>query len=220
MNEVARSGRTVVFVSHNLSSIERLCTRAVLLRRGRAERVGGVRDVVSAYLASGSSVSLIDLRAFPERVGEGRARITGVELRSSDGLNGIDVLTFREPFRVRISYEVFDPMAGASFAFAMLTDRGDRVFLSQSYEFGKTFNLEPGSGSVDCAVLAPNLVPGVYRFELWISVPGLDPTDHLPSVGEVQMTVDQSSNVNMASLTKAARGPVFLECDWRLGSAE
>ena len=53
MGEVARQGRTVLFVSHNLAAVSQLCTRAVVLREGGVQMVGGVSDCIDAYLRSG-----------------------------------------------------------------------------------------------------------------------------------------------------------------------
>ena len=51
LDDVARSGRTVLFVSHNMAAIQRLCTSAMLLHHGQLVRVGDVRSTVAAYLS-------------------------------------------------------------------------------------------------------------------------------------------------------------------------
>src|SRR5438046_2398261 len=53
IRDVGKQGRTVLFVSHTMAAITRLCTRAVLLAEGRLYREGSVDDIVSAYLHSG-----------------------------------------------------------------------------------------------------------------------------------------------------------------------
>ncbi len=52
MGEVARGGRTVLFVSHNMAAVSILCNRAILLRDGMVAQVGEASDVVSDYLAN------------------------------------------------------------------------------------------------------------------------------------------------------------------------
>src|SRR5258707_11613927 len=54
LDDVARSGRTVLFVSHNMAAIQRLCTSAMLLQHGKLVRVGDVRSTVAAYLGGGA----------------------------------------------------------------------------------------------------------------------------------------------------------------------
>src|SRR5438045_9158336 len=49
MDDIARRGRTVLFISHNMEAIQRLCTRGLLMDRGRLVASGPIADVVSAY---------------------------------------------------------------------------------------------------------------------------------------------------------------------------
>src|SRR6185436_19037308 len=53
MSEVAHHGRTVLFVSHNMTAVNQLCPRAILLKRGSIARDGRTADVVAEYLRSG-----------------------------------------------------------------------------------------------------------------------------------------------------------------------
>src|SRR5205814_3243994 len=59
MTEVSRHGRTVLFVSHNMPAITRLCERAILLDDGRVLRDGPAMDVVSAYLKAGFGTTAV-----------------------------------------------------------------------------------------------------------------------------------------------------------------
>jgi len=67
MDEVSRSqGRTVLFVSHNMEAVLKLCTRAVLIESGRVQTIGDAKTVVPAYLHSqSSSPRVVDLSAQP-----------------------------------------------------------------------------------------------------------------------------------------------------------
>ncbi|HEX8620032.1 MAG TPA: ABC transporter ATP-binding protein, partial [Thermoanaerobaculia bacterium] len=172
MNEVARSGRTVVFVSHNLASIESLCPRSILMGAGVVVADGPTREVLSRYLSQRGGESMFDLRAFTEREGTGRAVLTSVEVLKIDG-SPADAVAVREPFRLRLHYEAPQDVAGAAVGFALLSDRNERVFVAESTDRGATFDLGRGEGVLECTIEAPNVLPGLYRFEIWISdVPG------------------------------------------------
>jgi lipopolysaccharide transport system ATP-binding protein len=67
MNKVAHSGRTVLFVSHNMTAIEDLCARSILLKQGRIERAGPTREVVAHYLSSAATRSTWELDECTER---------------------------------------------------------------------------------------------------------------------------------------------------------
>ena len=215
MNEVARSGRTVMFVSHNLGSIERLCTRTALMTRGVLDAIGPTRDVLSRYIARRGRGAVLDLRATAEREGEGRARITGVEILDVAGTQPLDALVFREPFRVRIFFHANESVRGVSFGFGFLSNSGERIFITESFEEGKTFDLDEGEGAIDCVLQTPNAVPGTYRMELWISdLPGVRATDHLPIVGEIEVTVGEESAHQAAALNSRMRGIVHVQSAW------
>jgi len=57
MKDVSQSGRTVLFVSHDMSAITRICTRAIALSRGKVVLEGGAAEVVSDYLHSNLGIS-------------------------------------------------------------------------------------------------------------------------------------------------------------------
>ena len=87
MTELSRSGRTVLFVSHNMDLIPRLCDRAVLLQAGQVMDVGPAADVTRAYMeAQVVEVAGVDL-AEKTRSGTGHARFTRLNLIDERGKN-------------------------------------------------------------------------------------------------------------------------------------
>jgi lipopolysaccharide transport system ATP-binding protein len=109
MKNVGEQGRTVLFVSHNMSAISRLCKRAVLLESGRVVMDGPVHDVVSTYLNSGQSTPPAcewpDLTTAP---GNDIVRLRAVRIKNEDGeiTSAVDV---RQPVVIEMEYEVFTP---------------------------------------------------------------------------------------------------------------
>lgn len=224
MNEVARSGRTVIFVSHNLSSIEALCDRTILMSRGTIAAQGPTREVLASYLSKRGGAAVMDLRAFTDRQGEGRARITGLELLDENGMQPLDALPFGHSFRARIYFHANERLSNASFGFGFVSNGGERIFISESWELGQYYDLEPGEGAVDCLVQTPNVVPGTYRFQVWISdLPGVRATDFLTLIGEIEVTVGEEAlatgyAARVTSLASGVRGVVWVETSW--GSVE
>lgn len=89
MDEVSRTqGRTVLFVSHNMEAVLKLCSRAIFIDAGHLRSAGDVRDVVPTYLHShSSSPTLVDLSSQQRRMEfPGRARL--VKITPSDSANG------------------------------------------------------------------------------------------------------------------------------------
>jgi lipopolysaccharide transport system ATP-binding protein len=171
MNAVARSGRTVLFVSHNMVAVEELCDRVVLLRRGVIERVGPSREVIGRYLSSRSDGLLSAPGDLREREGSGRVRIAGIEILSADGGRRLESLQFNESFRIRLRYVVSEAIRDARFGVFVLTEQGERVFLVDTAETGPTGLAIAEKGQIDCLIRSPRLVPGRYGIEAYITDP-------------------------------------------------
>jgi lipopolysaccharide transport system ATP-binding protein len=84
MNSIAREGRTVLFVSHNMVAIRSLCNRAAFLDGGRLRQIGGTEDVISTYLDSTMALEAVSLGDRKDRTGTGRVQFTNVRIESTD----------------------------------------------------------------------------------------------------------------------------------------
>lgn len=108
MEDVGQFGRTVLFVSHSMSAITRLCPRAILLDDGYLKKEGSSSEVVSSYLASGTGTTASAEWSDPARApGADVARLRAVRTRTEDGRisNSFDI---RRPIAVEMEYEVID----------------------------------------------------------------------------------------------------------------
>ena len=113
-----RAGRTIVFVSHDLASVEMLCDRALLLEHGRIQAEGGVEDVVRAYhrRLAGRTASARSAQA--EEFGRTGAEIVGASIVDNAGTSTDIVLEgHRVRFTVDIASHVDAPGARATFVF-------------------------------------------------------------------------------------------------------
>jgi lipopolysaccharide transport system ATP-binding protein len=106
MQDVGRDGRTVLFVSHNMPAITRLCARTILLDQGKILADGPSHQVVGAYLNSGLGTRAArewhDLAQAP---GNDIARLCAVRVRSQEG-QMTDAIDIRRSVGIEIEYEV------------------------------------------------------------------------------------------------------------------
>ncbi|MCX5998576.1 MAG: ABC transporter ATP-binding protein [Chloroflexi bacterium] len=109
MGDVAKGGRTVLFVSHNMAAITRLCPHAILLESGRVLRAGEASRVVSDYLESGLAKRAA--REWPElhkAPGNDIVRLRAVRVRDQDGTI-TDATDIRKGVGIEIEYDVLQP---------------------------------------------------------------------------------------------------------------
>jgi lipopolysaccharide transport system ATP-binding protein len=87
MGEVAGGGRTVLFVSHNMTAVQNLCSKVILIANGRASAIGPSSEIVARYLASNTGLCVADgdLRTL-RRKGEGQIRFHRLEFFDQNGL--------------------------------------------------------------------------------------------------------------------------------------
>jgi lipopolysaccharide transport system ATP-binding protein len=108
MSDVAASGRTVVFVSHNLVAVQRLCRRALWLREGRVVDDGEAGQVVARYLQSvGSSVESREWPDVASAPGSDRVRLRRAAVEwDTEGRDAAatDEITTRTPLRLAFEY--------------------------------------------------------------------------------------------------------------------
>jgi len=130
MSDVAQAGRTVLFVSHNMSAILRLTEESIVLERGKLVYRAPTRQAVDYYMASGLSQS-------GERVwkpGETPAdaapfRPVAMRVRDAQGKT-VDAIQSRQPLEIEVEYELAKPIKGLRVGVYLQTIRGETVFTS------------------------------------------------------------------------------------------
>ena len=83
MDDIAGTGRTIVFVSHNMAAIQNLCTSAYLLTDGHVSASGPVDEVIARYLQDVSSVEYKPMSERSDRQGNGKLRFEDLEIQSA-----------------------------------------------------------------------------------------------------------------------------------------
>ena len=171
MGEVAQQGRTVLFVSHNMDAVQRLCTRAVLLEQGAVVQDGVVPQVVARYLAArteGSSPGQWTQLAAADRTGTGEARFTAVRYSSGDETIGGFPYP-GGPLTVAMEVQAVDARTVESLAVVIWSSGGVKLVNADTISTGHRLQLLPGSNRIELRIEALHLNPGAYRMGLWLA---------------------------------------------------
>jgi homopolymeric O-antigen transport system ATP-binding protein len=168
MAEVSDRGRTVVFVSHNLSAVQRLCSRAYWIGGGRVAGEGPTAEVVAAYMRHAGSRQEggeAVIGADAHRVGTGGARLRAVALVNESGVP-VSQLAIGERFGVRMRFEVIEAIDDGVIELGISGADGTRVLTAHSIDRdGTPYVLEAGTYDIR-ASLGVALLPGEMQFDI------------------------------------------------------
>jgi len=216
MEHVGKEGRTVLFVSHNMNAIRRLCNKAILLHQGEVVAHGTAEDVCEQYLQMSRDVAEQNTleRQLAQLPVDPTFRLIHAGLRQSGRPAGMTVRN-GESLEVRVRYEVKEPV------------RGLRVFVDVRDEVGtlifRSFHDEAHED-------IPEMAPGEYESVLEIPPGIFAPRDYviavqsgihnkrycLPEEGvSFPISVVQTSDYNRAYSGDAIRGQLALVLKWK-----
>ncbi|MFO0842698.1 MAG: ABC transporter ATP-binding protein [Gemmataceae bacterium] len=214
MGEVARGGRTVLFVSHNMSVVNNLCATGVLLSGGRVKLVGPMADVTSHYIESlnTSSDHAVDLRHHPSRSAHARPVIHSVRLSTGDG-KGTTVFTAGGTFRLELILDPGHPTLTSPLIGVGVNDHaGGRVFTVGNYYSNSVIPDITGRAIVRCDIDEIPLAPGRYTLTLAAGTPS-DPTrDYLQHA--VAFSVVEADYFGNGKLPQPGQGACLVRSQW------
>jgi lipopolysaccharide transport system ATP-binding protein len=189
MGDIARGGRTVLFVSHNMPAVRGLCSRAILLAAGRVVRTGQTAEVVADYLGLG-----------PDR---GREFTTGP-------LRSIEVRQDGTEIVISAEFAVGRSLGMVNFGF-VVSDEQARPVLGTNPKFDglSEFGRGAAAGRVIVRVREPKLRDGRYLLSVWLGDGHEDffSEPHCVAFEVAQMTGRQA-------VAAATVGPVVPVCTW------
>jgi lipopolysaccharide transport system ATP-binding protein len=215
METVAGEGRTVIFVSHNLSAVENLCPRSMLLSGGRIVTQGTTRGVVEEYVKQVGATARTHLGDREDRDGSGALRF--LDLQFESGGRVIDTPAAGQDFDLVISYETADgkPLRNVNFTIAVLTQLGEMMLHLSTEARGTIIGEIPAAGSVRCRVPRCPLPTGQYLINLWSDIGG-QPLDWVQHASE--LTVSQGDFYGSGREPPESHRAVMIDHQWSVDS--
>jgi len=203
LDDVARGGRTVLFVSHNMAAVQRLCTSAMLLDRGRLVRIGDVRSTVAAYLGGEAR------GGFAAAARTGDAQILSADLEDLGG-RPLENPSCSEPIVCRIRFALPRRSPGTRVGIGGLACDGTTVFTTNNSDAGTASPSGPGEFDA-CVTIPPNtLLAGDFHLALclWNSAAILDLQE--PALS---FSVEAGGSALYAE-NATRKGFVHVDCAW------
>jgi lipopolysaccharide transport system ATP-binding protein len=132
MNEVARHGRTVLFVSHDISAVNALCHRAILLHEGSILKSGVTEDVTRYYLDSANKLYSPITWVPVSNANGGEIELNGASVEQAD--EATKVVSCRSPFSILIDYNINRVVRGSRFFVILRSSKGELIFTTSDYD--------------------------------------------------------------------------------------
>lgn len=186
MGDVARTGRTVLFVSHNLGAVTQLCHRGIVIKDGRIVFDGKPTEAISTYVddmrTSSGSITFAD-------ESEKDMQILGISVVSPDG----DVVTSQphtEPFSILLKYRVSNWREGAHVCLDVFNENGTRLLWATDVQTVEELSVEREAGIYDARITVPGMIltPGFYYFTTGIYAQNrMTPFDHRENAVSIEI---------------------------------
>lgn len=168
MGDIARRGRTVIFVSHNMSAVQRLCTRGLLVDAGRIVKDGAVAETISTYLGTDLAQQAERVfgpghrPAFPDR----SVQLESIRALDANG-NLRSAFDVKEPIHIEVDYRILIRRHAVNVHLYFRNEAGDNIFVSMD-NLASPFQDEPAAEGLyraRCTVPANLLNAGGIRVE-------------------------------------------------------
>jgi hypothetical protein len=172
--ELHRQGMTMIFISHDLTAVRDICSRALLLHRGQVKANGSTDEVIRSYADLANSQGSFEETA--QISGEQRrAELTGLRFLDADG-QPCESITLGQPFTCQVDYLVHRPVSRGAVGVYFLDPAGVIATQLTTAINGETFDMPPGPGVIEFYCPEMALKPEAYRIDICIDQPATQET--------------------------------------------
>lgn len=205
MGEVAQSGRTVIFVSHNMAAVERLCSKVIVLENGQVIGNGQPRAMISNYLREGSGETYV------ARSRTGHPQFLSAKICDVNG-HPLAEPVCTEPFLVRLHFVLPEDAPGTQLGIGILSADGLPLFTTNTWDVHMEAPTKAGEYEADVLVPANCLLADTFHVAmcLWNDAGVLDL--HEPAFS---FSVDPGGS-QLYQLDSQRKGFVHIDCGWEV----
>jgi lipopolysaccharide transport system ATP-binding protein len=212
MGDVTGEGRTVLFVSHNMTAIQRLCDRSIWLQKGSINAAGETSHIIGEYLSQMSGLHEENIAEIPRKPGFGeKARIMDAWTLNKHGERSSS-FKFGEAVTVHLDVQAPDVIDNLSLIVGVDAAMDYRIATAISGENGTLFSVTPTSPlSVDVSLAGLRLKPGTYYLTF-----GIRRNKFLLDRAIKALRFEVTGVTEDGSYQETEiRGDIFIDADWQ-----
>jgi len=215
MDKLSNTGVTVIFVTHNPYSIERLCDRAIYLDEGRIAATGTTDDILKAYFSKSMDKSTViagkDSLSADLREGTGAFRVMEITMHDVVSGKAITGFTVGESVEIRMALHVKEPVPAYGFLLRIVDPASTVVSSLGTPRAARPRLALRGDATLQCRIENINLLPGQY----WIDVAAWDVSGLLIDSVSYAYSFDIYAKPDAIEQMQSL-GIVYLATDWKL----
>jgi len=215
MGDVAGEGRTVLFVSHNMGAVNKLCGKAICLDKGKIATIGRTEEVVSYYLTQMTSKSSIGEQTWKDGVANPEVdefKLLAIRVLNENNQTA-SIVDAQKSFSIEIEYEIKKPLPYCRVGFSLTALHGAIVF--EAYDSDNPLYLgrrEPGSYMSRCTVPANLLNSGSYIISINAGIPAVK---NLVSLGGVLSLEVEDTRADGPIINLKRKGIIRPALNWK-----
>jgi len=217
MRDVSTSGRTVLFVSHNMSAIESLCTKCLSLSSGRIKQIGKPSDVIKDYLDDNltSKEDVVDLSDHRNRRPSSKLYMKSVWLESGYE-NKVTYVQMGKPLTINVHFNCGNDTIKPVLGFVLRDKYDVAVFgVNNRVVPGYLFKDAVSQGTISCIIDNLPLMPGSYSLDLYLGEEQ-ESFDHDIILDAIRFDVESADVYGSGKIPPAICGNVFIPATFRL----
>jgi len=214
MEDVAeKEGRTILFVSHNMAAVEKLCENGIFLRQGQIMFEGTKSETITQYLSSVSSEMDTSLKDRKDRQGNGTVKIVGIEFRDING-NILEVVNSGQTIDIFFYFENHQESISRVIAsLAIKTQLDVPVFLQHNRLTGDEFGTLPKTGIFVARIYDLPLPSAIYQLSYLLTQDGT----YLDGLSEaIDLSVVDGDFFGSGEVPPISHGVCLAKAKWRL----
>jgi lipopolysaccharide transport system ATP-binding protein len=215
MQGISQSGRTVLFVSHNMGVMQNLCDRGLVLEAGQVKFQGDLSSGIAKYEAALASLAGQDLARLTNRGGTGEARVTAISLEDAEGFN-VGRVSMGEPTTIRLRIRCNRKLHRPKIGIAVTTPAGQRLFRLLTSDQGVQLPDLVGEATVECLIPRMPLLPGLYLLTVGLHEGMHTIIDQVE--GAVSFEVIAADVFGTGAIPQGRGDLVFVPSQWHLSS--
>lgn len=208
MLDMAKNGRTVIFVSHSMSAVKSMCNKAIVLDRGQASEKLPVNEAIALYLENNQKIYTKEFPALSKDVEILDVVLTqhGARVDSFDGDETVDV---------QISFKTLKAIENFRIGFFIKTNFGESLLRALAADWIPEYSsIEAGHHVLKGSIPANFLTAGNFIFELHVSQFGV--CDYFADKVSFPINIRASSKYNRQHPSEEAFGSIHLNPAWSM----